>query len=213
MGFPTLYGKAIEKATHATVTVVNDAVPARDSTQLLNSIRNDHPLREDVGRADIITITIGHNDTPWVLDNDPCDGAQSDEHANWPKYTRSCVDKTAATLRANLDGILIELDKLRAGKPTAVRVTNFYNDNEKDPLADPGGDGPSKLVVDTFSETICQVADKHHAPCADIYHAFNGPDGTDFDGTYIAQDHVHPSQAGHDLIAHVLEKLGYAPLA
>ena len=59
---------------------------------------------------------------------------------------------------------------------------------------------------------ICQAARAHHTACADIYHAFNGAHGTQFDGPYVAADHVHPSLAGEQLIAQVLQNLGYAPL-
>jgi acyl-CoA thioesterase-1 len=212
VGYPALYGRAVHEATGMRVTVINRATPSIDSAQLLAQVRGDSSLRAELARADIITVTIGHNDTPWVSDNDPCDGSRSRDHANWGKYTPACVATTARRLRGNLGQVLGELAKLRAGKPTAIRVTNFYNDNMKDPLADPGGDAASKYVVDTYSAAICQVAQANHAACADIYHAFNGAHGTQFDGPYVAGDHVHPSAAGQQLIAHVLQSLGYAPL-
>jgi acyl-CoA thioesterase I len=194
------------------VVVINRATPSIDSAQLLAQLHGDSSLRAELAKADIITVTIGHNDTPWVSDDDPCDGSQSHDHANWSKYTRACVATTAQRLRRNLGQVLGELAKLRAGQPTAVRVTNFYNDNMKDPLADPGGDAASKYVLDTYSTVICTVARAHRAACADIYYAFNGAHGTRFDGHYVAADHVHPSAAGQQLIARVLQNLGYAPL-
>jgi lysophospholipase L1-like esterase len=212
VGYPALYGRGVHKATGMRVTVINRATPSIDSAQLLTQVRADSPLRAELARADIITVTIGHNDTPWVTDDDPCDGRRSHDHANWDKYTSACVAATARRLRGNLGQVLTELAKLRAGKSTAIRVTNFYNDNMKDPLADPGGDTASKYVVDTYSTVICQVAHAHRAACADIYHAFNGAHGTQFDGPYVAADHVHPSAAGQQLIAYVLQNLGYAPL-
>jgi acyl-CoA thioesterase-1 len=212
IGYPALYGRAVHKATGMRVVVINRATPSIDSAQLLAQLHGDSSLRAELAKADIITVTIGHNDTPWVSDDDPCDGSQSHDHANWSKYTRACVATTAQRLRRNLGQVLGELAKLRAGQPTAVRVTNFYNDNMKDPLADPGGDAASKYVVDTYSTVICTVARAHRAACADIYHAFNGAHGTRFDGHYVAADHVHPSAAGQQLIARVLQNLGYAPL-
>ena len=70
----------------------------------------------------------------------------------------------------------------------------------------------TKYVVDTYSAAICSAARKHKAPCAAIYHAINGPDGTRFDGPYVADDHTHPSQRGHNTITATLSKLGFAPL-
>ena len=212
IGYPALYGRAVRKATGTRVTVISRATPSIDSAQLLAQVRSDNSLRAELAKAGIITVTIGHNDTPWVSDNDPCDGSQSHDHANWSRYTPACVATTAHRLRSNLGQVLGELAKLRAGKSTAILVTNFYNDNMKDPLADPGGDAASKYVVDTYSTVICQAARAHHTACADIYHAFNGAHGTQFDGPYVAADHVHPSLAGEQLIAQVLQNLGYAPL-
>jgi acyl-CoA thioesterase-1 len=212
IGYPALYGRAVHSATGMRVIVINRATPSIDSAQLLAQVRGDRSLRAELAKADIITVTIGHNDAPWVSDDDPCDSSQSHDHANWSKYTPACVATTAQRLRSNLGQVLGELAKLRAGKRTMFRVTNFYDDNMKDPLADPGGDAASKYVVDTYSTVICTVARAHQAACADIYHAFNGARGTRFDGPYVAADHVHPSAAGQQLIAQVLRSLGYAPL-
>ena len=81
------------------VVVINRATPSIDSAQLLAQLHGDSSLRAELAKADIITVTIGHNDTPWVSDDDPCDGSQSHDHANWSKYTRACVATTAQRLR------------------------------------------------------------------------------------------------------------------
>jgi len=49
--------------------------------------------------------------------------------------------------------------------------------------------------------------------CADLYHAFNGPDGSKDAGDLLAGDHTHPSEKGNDLIATLLVDEGFAPLA
>ncbi len=212
-GYPVLLARRIEQDTGVPVRVRNDARhDSLDSAGLLDALRTDADMRSDVAAADIVTITIGHNDTPWVRSDDSCDGAASDQHANWARYGRRCVTALATALAHNLDRILAQVTALRHGRPTAIRVTNFSNDNERDPLAEPGGDAVSKSVVDAFSAAICSTARAHHLPCADVYHAFNGPTGTRFDGPHVAADHVHPNQRGHELIAKLLAGLGYGPL-
>jgi lysophospholipase L1-like esterase len=37
----------------------------------------------------------------------------------------------------------------------------------------------------------------------DTYHAFNGADGKDAATRLLEQDHTHPNEAGHRLIAHL----------
>ncbi len=213
IGYPAYYGSAITALTGRPVDVVNAAAPDIGSRDLLASVRHDRALRRSIAGADVVTVTIGHNDTPWVASDDPCDGSDSDEQANWDRYTHACVARTADRMRRNLDAVLDEVTALRAGRPTAIRVTTFHNDTMKDPLAyPPGGDAVSKAVVDTYSRAICAVAARHDVPCADVYHAFNGPRGTTFDLPYVVDDHVHPNVTGQLLIAGVLLGTGLDPL-
>jgi hypothetical protein len=144
------------------------------------------------------------------LEGRDADAAQ--EAATGESYRGSCTQMLAARLADEITGILTEIRRLRAGKPTAIRVTNFHNDNIGDPTVSRAADGPSKVVVDTYSKAICDAAARSMVPCADVYHAFNGRDGTRFDGPYVAADHVHPNQRGHALIAALLANLRYAPL-
>ena len=60
---------------------------------------------------------------------------------------------------------------------------------------------------------ICDSASANGFTCADIYHAFNGPDGTKASGDLLAPDYIHPSQEGNDLITTVLVERGFAPIA
>jgi lysophospholipase L1-like esterase len=83
------------------------------------------------------------------------------------------------SLRRNLDRIL------RLVHAPDVRVANFYDDGHGDPL-----------VVARYARTICEVARRHHAACADVYHAFTA--------NLLAPDHIHPNAAGHRLIARLL---------
>jgi lysophospholipase L1-like esterase len=83
------------------------------------------------------------------------------------------------SLRRNLDAIL------NLVHAPDVRVANFYDD----------GHGNRKIVAD-YARTICDVAQKHGARCADVFHAFMP--------NLLAPDHVHPNSAGQRLIARLL---------
>ena len=86
---------------------------------------------------------------------------------------------SAARLGRNLDAILSRIDA------PDVRVANFYDDGHGDPS-----------VVARYARTICEIARRHHAACADVFHAFTP--------NLLAPDHIHPNAAGQRLIARLL---------
>lgn len=184
-GFASLYARALASATGRRVDVVDDAVPGATSSDLASAVVGDGLMRGALARADAVLITIGHNDAPWVHGGGSAEG-------------------DAARLRENLDAVLTEIEALRRGRPTLVRVTNLYDDR----------DLPStRPVVRLFNRTICSVAAAHSVPCADVHSAFNGAGGSDDAGPLLARDHVHPSPRGHRAITRVLARLGFSPLA
>lgn len=137
-----------------------------------------------VAAADVISLTIGFND------------ATTPDPNNIPALRRA--------FEANLDGILTHIVDLRAGKATAIRVTNLYNN----------GGAAWTAVVEALNEVTCVVAAGHGAVCVDIYEPFNGPDGTANPTAlgYLGADDTHPSQLGMEVIAAALVAAGYAPL-
>ena len=69
------------------------------------------------------------------------------------------------------------------------------------------------LVHDAWNDMLCGSAERRGFACADIYHAFNGPDGTTPSGELLATDYTHPSDAGNARIARVLVQQGFEPSA
>jgi len=161
--------------------------------------RAGEDARKAVASADIVSVTIGFNDSTM---------AAADDLAAFSKRYKT-----------TLDAILTQIDTLRAGKPTIVRVTEIYNNGIGErPELDPDGPGTGvhvwKPITEAQNEVICAVAKAHAAVCVDIYHPFNGPDGTSSPGAagYLGPDGIHPSQLGQDAIAAALVATGYKPL-
>lgn len=161
--------------------------------------RAGEDVRKAVASADIVSVTIGFNDSTMAAANDLA--------AFTKKY------------KTTLDAILTQIDTLRAGKPTIVRVTEIYNNGIGErPDLDPDGPGTGvhvwKPIIEAQNEAICALAKAHAAVCVDIYHPFNGPDGLSSPGAagYLGPDGVHPSQLGQDAIAAALVATGYKPL-
>ena len=209
--YPELVGEAASAALGRPVSVTNLATnDGLGSGTLLERVTTDQVHRDAIAGADIITLQIGRND--WF---DGC----------YAPNLESCLTAGEQKVAGNLDAILTEIDTLRAGKPTAVRVLDYYNAEAGDPNL-PGDwtfdDTPEATaafmaaydpLLMRFDDTICRVATEHDAVCVDLMAAFNGPDGTASAEPYVQlPDHVHPNAAGAALITQRIAASGFAPL-
>jgi hypothetical protein len=91
------------------------------------------------------------------------------------------------------------------------RTVNRYKD-VTEPGRTEGEAAGSKLILDAWNKMVCAEAAANGFLCADIYRAFNGPDGLTPSGKLLATDYTHPSDLGAERISDVLAALGYAPL-
>jgi lysophospholipase L1-like esterase len=181
-GYVTLYARALAQATRKEVHIENLAVPGWNSSALRDSVLHDGAVRGEIAHADAIVLTIGHNDTPWVR-----------------------AGGSAQLLRRNLDAVLSEIRALRRGRPTLLRITNFYNDHARKFEA--------TRIVDRYARTICASSARYGGECANVYRAFNGPEGRSLVRSFLAPDGIHPNPRGHRVITNVLVELGFRPLA
>lgn len=212
--FDDLYAVHLRQNANAEVTVQNLSQDTEiTSTDLRREMSSDAPMRAAVAKADIVTVSVGHNDTPWNSFTDPCDGHGGYPNADWALYHGACVAKTAAHYGRNLASVLAAITALRAGKPTLILVTNDYNDIIGDPAVPGSADRAVSQVVDAFAGTTCRIAAEHHAVCIDTYHAFNGPTGRGDATTLLEGDHTHPNESGHQLIAHLLAQVPTGQIA
>ena len=190
--FVDLYGTSLSQATGLSVEAVN--LTTHDSLTtpaLLNRIENDVYYRDAVAAADILIVSTGHNDTPWVVLDDPCDGA-SGESPTWSKFVEPCMTQTAQKQARVLTRFLKEAQSLRAGKETVQIVTTVYNDWIGWDEAPEAATKPSVATIDAFFRADCAAAEKAGAVCLDNYHAFNGPQGLEPAGKLLSDDYVHP---------------------
>ena len=122
--------------------------------------------------------------------------------------------RVCRTFRPKFESVFSQIVALREGKPTIFRTINRYNDWNGWPGHDlsPEGIEATRLVIDAWDEMICKAAQENGFVCADIYQAFNGPDGLKPSGDLLASDYTHPSDKGNEVIARILTELGFAPL-
>ncbi|MEO5887073.1 MAG: SGNH/GDSL hydrolase family protein [Anaerolineales bacterium] len=172
--FPVLYADGLAATTDHRIDFVNLTTNGGTSQSLLTSIQTSEKTREAVKSADIIIIATGGNDLGPAFDAyaaGTCGGADK----------LDCFRKVAESLRTSFDGILTEIEGLRNGQPTAIRLVTGSNEF----LADPGlielfgadfGKTSGVSVTQMNRDVQCEVAAKHNAKCVDLGLALNGPD-------------------------------------
>ncbi len=172
--FPVLYADGLAATTDHRIDFVNLTTNGGTSQSLLNSIKSSQKTRDAVMSADIIMISTGMNDLDPTIDlysAGNCGGADN----------LDCFRKVAQGWRLSFDGILTEINTLRNGKPTAIRlVTNsneFLSDHDLMQLFGGPEFGPKggALITNLHHDVLCEVAAKHGAVCVDLRPVLNGP--------------------------------------
>jgi YVTN family beta-propeller protein len=156
-------------------------------------------FRTNLASADLITVTIGNNDLA------PCD---------FTPATDDACEAAIRQLEVNLKATLFVIKKLRHGRRTALRVTDYFNSAIGDPAAPPGEafqqDFAEKLGEQNAA--ICSAASAAGAVCVDLIRPFNGPSGSEPANPFLMSDHTHPNAEGQGKIAKAIAAVGFAPI-
>lgn len=210
LGFLDLFGQQVARATARRVEVTNLGVDGSTSVDLLVALTEDDRVAKVTGDADIITVTIGANDFLPMLDafiGGRCGGADG----------LACFQPAIGHLRSNLSAILQRIRQLRGNRPTAVRVTGYWNVFIDGAVAartyGSSFERASTQLTILVNEVIKQVALAEQARYVDLFARFKGEAGDRDDTELLAPDGDHPSQAGNQRIADALAQVGYRPIS
>ena len=126
--FVDLYGAYVQRRIGVPVAVSNLSQDTEiNSSDLRREMLSNASMRDAVAAARIVTVSIGHNDTPWNSSSDPCHSGGY-PNQTWSDYKGACVQRTVDLYRRNLTTVLATIHALRKGQPTLVFVTNDYED-------------------------------------------------------------------------------------
>ncbi len=199
-GYITYYSAYLEADLGVKVIQHNKGVVTSRSDQLLDRLRNDQALRDEIREAEVVTVYIGMYDLVDVFSTKYLIGACGGDD------NMDCIREMYKTLRANYDAIFDELLALCAPGAIIRAATNYCTSIKKY-----GYDGDMSSFFVTLNEQIIQSAAEHHIPLARVDVAFNGPAGNEnaADKGYLLN--MHPSKLGAQVIADVHRELGYEP--
>lgn len=210
-GYVPRYQEHIRVDQAVEVSLTNLGVNGWMTENLLPALRSDTRFREAVATAHVITWSIGGNDLARARLGYKvriCGGADNQD----------CLKLTVDIFKRNWDAILAEIVSLR-GADALLRSMDIYYpyvglDAAEDTWPADGGLTDFQVFkpyVDEVNAYIGASLASNSIPYAEVYAAFNGPDGNE-DPTakgYLAADLFHPSDAGHEVIAGLLQQLGY----
>ena len=185
-GYVERYADHVRDDTGARVRVVNLGVSGQTSGELLRTLREDPSVREELRRAEVITLNIGINDLGHAgeaYENGTCGGSDGEE----------CLRAAVEEVEANWDAIVAEISKLRSTDTSIVRTAGLGYV--------PRVGGVYEPYLDEVNRHIVTTAEKNGIPHAEIQLG---------DGD-MSPDGVHPNDDGYAVIARELRGLGYAP--
>jgi hypothetical protein len=115
------------------------------------------------------------------------------------KDNTACVAPLARTWKREFDQILDEIEALRHGRPTAIRLVNAAN-AFNDPSASAATLRGFEAYFEALTVALCDNAKAHEVVCVDVRPVLNGPD--------FEQPVDDSSQESMDAVAELLEGTG-----
>jgi hypothetical protein len=168
-------------------------------------------------------MSVGFNDQPPFLDaHDGCPDPVGDEDPldivveRAAATTEACIDTVVEVIRDQIAGVFATIRE--QAPDAAIGALTAYDSWLGWPALDTYDERTRNQLFDAerywfhqWRDAMCAEAEAVDAVCIDVYSAFNGPEGRDPPGDFVATDNTHPSQEGNDLIRDLLLEANLAP--
>jgi lysophospholipase L1-like esterase len=223
-GYVWLYKGYLGTDAGASVTLKNDGRNGWTSDSLVWAVSApDDPMKwqADILGSSVVTVNIGGNNFRKARDQYRAkQGGGADNQDG--------LRQAVAAFKSDFSGILWSILQLRSKSSTIIRTMDLYNPfvaiDQKTTTwpSNPGTDfDVFQRYYNEVNQSIADAALYYGIPCAKVSVAFNGLDGrsdpvknglVNNGSAAVLGDTFHPTVAGHQKIADLLRKLGYAPL-
>lgn len=219
-GYVARYQSDIQTDTGVSVVLYNLGQNGWSSGHLLSHLQTDAVFQSAVLQSDVVTWDIGLNDFKNARSNYKNGGCGGSDG-------QICLRSMVTTFKSNWDGIIREILLRRSAFNTIIRTLDIYDPwvnvdkaansvpDKREPAYAKGTDFQVlEYYLDQMNNYIPTTATNNSIQFASVHAAFNGINGDEnpIAKGYIASDGLHPSDAGHQVIAGQLRGLGYAPL-
>jgi hypothetical protein len=209
--FAGLYADGLEETTGRGIEFIDlteATIPGTQQGQtansLLSDLRSSEEVREAVSGADIVMVSTGLNELDQGALNEylagRCGGADEAD----------CFREVGVGWHEAFDAILTEIEALRAGRATAIRLVSAENIFISDPelvdlLGEDFGPTTGALITKLLNDAMCDAATNHGAVCIDVRPILNG--------ATLDQPMDENSAASHQAVADALVASGLEELA
>jgi hypothetical protein len=195
-------------------------IPAAGVADAVQFVTEVDRWRQVIADAEVVVVETGFHDAlPDPASGIGCGGAFS---IDWILSTRpDCLEQGVATYGQLYDQVFAAINELRAGQPSVLIATTTINGHIDvsipDGLLALAGDRADQVkawvvaAYDRWNTMLTERAEAAGFAVVDLYHAFNGPDGSQPPGV-LWGDGDSPSSAGHDLITAMLADVELTPL-
>ena len=208
-GMIFLYADMLEERFGVEVDHRNHTIGGDDAEALLERMRTNDRLRQDLAEAHVVTLMFPID--YWVSPMQTAGGYQGKDPALCGgDDNQQCLRDALATHRQSVDAILEELTLRCPPTEVLIRIADTYMIHTRDKISA----GTLDFIIPYWrdaQEYIEEAAAGHGIPVAHVFDALMGPDGLDDpqEKGLMLDDQEHPNEAGARLMADLVDALGY----
>jgi hypothetical protein len=206
VGMTNRYAEILEQDLGVTILLHDWQVPNAHSSTLLEKLRTNEQLRQDLREAEVITLDIPLGVIASAMrtfafeEPGGCGGVDNQD----------CIREAFSIYMTDTDEIIAEIVSLRMPSEALIRVMDTWQLKVRE-TKESGSFGMYNQHWREANAHIFEVATRCGIPVARIYDAFMGVDGIEDPRELglVGSDGLHPTRDGSALMAELFRNLGY----